>query len=461
MKSPINSKAARCWLESLLRDRYGLDLELEIDNGNYVLSLRGGSAEPAIYIPIIECFYSESSATIPCSEYLLNTWQDDLPSVQSLVSPGISAPVYPLVEMFSNRTVLRYDALGLAYWALNRWEEYAVGDEWRDEHNRFPYSASHACKFDYGDRPVVDEWFVILGAVIQKTWPNVSLKKHYYSVSLSHDVDRPSRYGYTTTLAYFMAVGGDLLHRRYPIATIARSPSMRIKSRLNLSPLDPYNTFDFLMDSAEELGLAATFNFFGGGSDVKFDANYHLNFPSMRKLIQSISTRGHHIGLHPSYQSGVSELKISSELESLRRACKSLGVREEISSARMHYLRLNIPETWVRLEETGIEVDTSLAYAERPGFRCGSCYKYKPFNILSGKSMDIEIQPLVAMDSSLFNEKYLGYTYAEAVEKVSEYIERCRSVSGCFSLLWHNSTLNNDELKSVYRNIVGIAGAKA
>ena len=88
--------------------------------------------------------------------------------------------------------VIHYDILGLTYWMLNRLEEFDCSS--LDSHGRFPATSSHAYKYGYLERPIIDEWMHILGQVIQRQWPKINLKVHNFCLQVSHDVDRPFRY---------------------------------------------------------------------------------------------------------------------------------------------------------------------------------------------------------------------------------------------------------------------------
>ena len=55
------------------------------------------------------------------------------------------------------------------YWVLSRLEEIdSIGV---DQHGRFMARHSHAFRHGYLDRPVVDEWFDVLGQVAARLWP--------------------------------------------------------------------------------------------------------------------------------------------------------------------------------------------------------------------------------------------------------------------------------------------------
>ena len=89
---------------------------------------------------------------------------------------------------------LSIDIVGSAFFMLSRYEEIIKAD--RDEHNRFPATASLAYQEGFLERPIVDEYVEILWAAMSRLWPNLKRKQKAFSIQVSHDVDSPTRYGF-------------------------------------------------------------------------------------------------------------------------------------------------------------------------------------------------------------------------------------------------------------------------
>ena len=70
---------------------------------------------------------------------------------------------------------LGLDILGSAFFMLSRYEE-AVKSA-RDQHDRFPATASLALQENFLNRPIVNEYLEILWACMRYLWPNLK-KKH-------------------------------------------------------------------------------------------------------------------------------------------------------------------------------------------------------------------------------------------------------------------------------------------
>jgi hypothetical protein len=347
---------------------------------------------------------------------------------------------------------VHYDVLGLAYWSMNRLEE--IGASTLDEHRRFPARQSHALRHDYLHRPIVDEWMDLLGQVVQRTWPGLGLAKKDFRIRLSHDVDRPSRYGFRTVRSLLRGVAGDVLVRR-AFKTAVRGPWIRLRTRQQLHPLDPYNTFDWIMAQSERLGTSSTFNFICGESGSMEDTDYGLEHPAIRHLMREIHRRGHHIGLHPSYGCYNDPERLHNEHHRLRIACEEEGIEQEEWGGRMHYLRWEHPLTMRLWAQEGLDYDSTLGFADRPGFRCGTCFEFNAYDPVSHKPLPLRLRPLTVMEASVLSPTYMNVSSQENAFQIMADLKRtCRLLGGEFNLLWHNSELYEERQRELYRRLL-------
>ena len=387
------------------------------------------------------------------SDQPFTSWDADREGWSSVLSaplptPGVAELPSPLIESLGVTQVIHYDILGLTYWMLARVEEISRMD--LDNHERFPATASHAFKHDYLDRPVVDEWLHLLGQVIQQQWPDLEMKRHEFNISVSHDVDQPSLYAFKPWRSIFRMVGSQIIKRR-DIKAFFIAPYVKFATQKELVTADPYNTFDWLMDVSEENNLQSAFYFICGRTDATHDADYELEHPAIRNLLRHIHDRGHEIGLHPSYNTYKNPSALRQEAELLKRVCAEEGVQQKHWGGRMHYLRWQQPMTLRAWADAGMNHDSTLGYADLPGFRCGTCHDYTAFDPVTQQQLTLRIRPLVVMECSVIDQAYagLGVTNASA-ELINTLKERCAAVKGAFELLWHNSYLHKSELKKLY-----------
>ena len=444
-KYPITDNAL-CWLEMVFAERFGHAWRFTRTHGGLRLQLAGARA--AIVFDKLEDGFTQANSDQPCTwwDAASEGWHSVLGGW--LPAPGVGELPAPLIKTRAGEHIIHYDIPGLSYWMLARVEE--IGRTDLDSHERFPASSSHAFKHGYLDRPVVDEWLNVLGQVIQRQWPWIELKRHEFQMQVSHDVDRPSLYAFKSwkTIARMMA--GHILKRRDPKAFIT-APYVKLATRKSLIEADPYNTFDWLMDVSEANGLTSAFYFICGRTHRSKDGDYEIEHPVMRDLLRRIHERGHEIGLHPSYNTYQSSVLLKKEADRLKRICKEEGIEQTKWGGRMHYLRWEQPTTLLAWADASMDYDCTLGYADRPGFRCGTCYEYSAFDSTMQEQLNLRIRPLILMECSVIDEAYAGLGVTEAAAALITTLKgRCASVGGTFSLLWHNSYLGSHELADMY-----------
>lgn len=441
---------ARHWLEALLSERYGN--KWIVSDGPSCLELRLCGGHGSIIFDDLCAAFTSSYSEIPFSKW--NAEDEGWVSAIGgpLPMPGVASVKFPLIEKIKNSYIVHYDILGFTYWMLTRIEE--IGRTDLDCHSRFPGEASHAFKHGYLNRPVVDEWLAILGQVIKRQWPSIPIKRRRFSIKVSHDVDQPSRYAFKKWSTIGWAMAGHLV-KRGDVRAFFNAPLIKLMTRDKLLSADPFNTFDWLMGLSDANNLKSAFYFISGRTHKLRDADYDLDHPVIRKLMKSIHQQGHEVGLHPSYETYKDPNALKSEANKLKRVCEEEGIVQERWGGRMHYLRWEQPSTLNAWENIGFDYESSLGYADKPGFRCGTCHEYPAFDPVAQKLLMIRIRPLVVMECSVIDRNYLGLGVSEEAADLIQLLKsRCKLVGGTFTLLWHNSYLVTPDLKFMYKNII-------
>lgn len=444
------SSAISNWLESILLERYGHRFTLSQDEGLIYLSYTGSPL--AIRIRSDAATFTRANSDALCGRWdgAAEGWH--MPMGQSLPTPGLAELPVPLIEKDAVGYTIGYDIIGLTYWMLSRQEE--VGRTDLDEHGRFPAESSHAYTHNYLHRPIVDEWLHLLGQVIHRLWPELPLKEHHFSVRVSHDVDGASRYGPSSLKRLVRTMLGDVLKRRQ-FRAVVKAPMIWYQSSEKLHADDPANTFDWIMDISEHYGLTSAFYFICGRTDPSRDAQYDPEDPVIRDLMRRIHARGHEIGLHPSYNTCQSPTAIVSEATRLKRICQEENIEQNAWGGRMHYLRWRTPITLYGWEQAGMAYDSSLCYADSPGFRCGTCFEYPAFDPVQGKALNLRIRPLIAMEITVIAPSFLNMGTGEAaLAKFMQLKNACRAVGGCFTLLWHNAEFDSPQKRTLYTSVL-------
>jgi len=229
------------------------------------------------------------------------------------------------------------DIFSASFFMLTRWEEYV--NENRDNHNRFPAYESLAFKEGFLDRPIVNEYLEELKAMLLDIDESLVFKKREYKLILTHDVD--SILKYRTIQDGVKEIVGDIVKRK-DLKKAFENIMLKIKVMLKLEK-DPYDTFDFLMDRSEDIGVKSYFFFMGKGVS-KFDNMYSSNDKFLINLIKKIKKRGHHIGIHATYNAYNDFEQFKKEKDELE---KNLNLK--VLYGREHFLRFEVFENRILL----------------------------------------------------------------------------------------------------------------
>ena len=352
-------------------------------------------------------------------------------------------------EVGEDEIRLGVDVFGGAFFMLTRYEELIEPE--RDRFDRFPATASIAGREGFLDRPIVNEYLELLWWALKRLWPSLERKAREPRVFLSHDVDKPWRVLGSPAWLTLLGVASDVFRHGDPSTAVRRLRSYPAV-RSGRPEGDLHYTFDFIMDLSEACGLRSAFYFLCGRTAGKLDGNYDPDDPRIRDLLRHIHRRGHEIGLHPSFGTFRDGEQTRREFETLRRVCGEESISPASWGGRQHYLRWENPTTWQIWEDIGLAYDSTLAFADRAGFRCGVCYEYPVFNLRTRRRLRLRERPLIVMEVSLLQYMKLSVPQASAV--LFGLRDRCHRYAGDFTLLWHNSSLFAERQKAWYRSIL-------
>ena len=334
----------------------------------------------------------------------------------------------------ADAVVFHADIVAAAFFMLSRWEE-TVGIE-RDAHGRFPAHAGVALRQGFLDRPLVDEYALILGAWMTAIAPGSVSGRSRFSVRLSHDID------HVRSSPRSLAAG------------VLKNPSLRGALRAMRQLGNPHEDpllracYD-LAETSEGHGFTSSF-YFKASTRGPLDSGYDPKRRFVQRCMKELNRRGHEVGFHPGYRTAEDFDVFLAEKDRLEAA---LG--QGTSGGRQHYLRFDVASTWRCWEAAGLSYDSTLGFADHEGFRCGTCHPYVPFSIDDDREYRLLEVPLIVMDATL--RGYRGMTPEQAEQVVLEIAGRCRDVGGVFTLLWHNSSTVGtwNEWFAAYRRIVG------
>jgi uncharacterized protein DUF7033 len=176
-----------------------------------------------------------------------------------------------------------------AFFMLSRYEELVVPA--RDRHGRFA-TASSIARAEGFLLPIVDAYVEVLWSALHQLWPRLKRRPRQFRIALSHDVDRPLASVGRSPPKRAAATG-----RTRSCALTPGSPPRRVRSWAGLRRgdhrLDPYNTFDLLMDGSERHATAGAFYFLATEEMTALDGLNTLEQPRIESLVRRIHERGH------------------------------------------------------------------------------------------------------------------------------------------------------------------------
>ncbi len=341
-----------------------------------------------------------------------------------------------------------FDLVASAFALLACWDERTTGE--RDKHGRLPYAASMfavnpALRID---APAVDVYVALLRAVLAPRLVALGLEPQPaagwmwdtgkagagHAVALTHDLDnlwrwtargfaatgyrsaRAVRHGNGAVLRRELGDLGDWFTRHLPRRT------------------DPFWTFPQLLGGEDARGISSTF-FVIARHTHHSDGNQPETYRKLRPQALALLRRhGREIGLHGNDSDRLGLAPLSDD-----RSLLAGQAGTEVRGIRYHYLRCLYHETLPLLEQAGFSYDSSLAFAEHEGFRCGCSFPFRPYHLGEERPLDLVELPLTVMDGTLQEPHYRGLDAAGAERAAAAVLDNVARSGGAVSILWHNN----------------------
>ena len=313
------------------------------------------------------------------------------------------------------------DLLASTALTLSRFEE--IVSPQRDEHGRFPASASLAIRHGFLDRPIVDEYGLALQQVLNILVPAWKPIPRSLRVKITHDIDDV---GIPFSLRRAL---GHIVRRYRPL------PCLRDLVSLGTGVEPTYLTqVRDICQLSIERKLHSTL-YWMASTPGPFDYGYDVGDFRIAQVMRWARDHGVEMGVHPGYDTFLAPALLEQQVQRLRQALQNDQV-----GGRQHYLRW-CPETWKHWEQCGLLYDVSVGFADCVGFRAGTSVPYLPWLWKENRRADLLEIPLVVMDIALVGEGRLATEPGAVQPLVERLIRRCAAVGGVFTLLWHNNRL--------------------
>jgi len=370
----------------------------------------------------------------------------DIQKGSYLINKTLKIPIYNFWEKEDNQLLkdfkgfsFKQDYIGTIFFFLSGYWEY-IHNDIKDKYDRFSALESFQCKKEVLEEPVVD---ILVDRIREEL--NLTYKDSKPKIFLTHDIDLLAL---LRGKLFIRTILGDLLRSRNIGLALER-----IKKKLKGD--DPF-AVDNLIEKHKKYNTTGTFFFLTKKQDNQFSGGYNAirNKKELKEIEKAINDIGGSIGLH--YDSRYpTEERLKKDKKVLEKIFK-----EEIGIGRAHYLLFNIRKTFDILEKAGIKVDSTGGYADRIGFRFGTGRPFKPYDFKTNREYNIWEIPLIVMDGTLVDDKYMSLTPKEGFKKIREIMDRISKYNGVFTILWHNTSFYIDKWKdweSVYGDVIKYA----
>lgn len=337
--------------------------------------------------------------------------------------------------------VALFDLPAVCWGLMHRWEEMLPGR--RDDHGRWPASASLLAREGLLGRPVV-EWVArALGVACRKApgCPTPALFGPALTARASLRALHQRRWGLAVTFdidsAGFYRGGGG-------VSSLARLARERGVAAAGLGALewplvaaglrrDPHDNFRAIAGKLGQLDARATF-FAQIVKASRWD-NYTLKEqPRLLADLRRLRADGHRLGLHSSH--ATPDRPAAFLAGQRRRLMRATG--DGAISHRAHYLRTTRLDDAGRYAAAGFTVDSTPGFPEHEGFRLGTALPVPALDA-AGLPMDgaggLATLPVHVMDVTLRYHRRLSPV--AAFEAATRVFDAARAVGGVAVLLWH------------------------
>lgn len=331
---------------------------------------------------------------------------------------------------------LPFDIFAASFFLLARLEE--LGQVPRDEHGRPRTGSLFLTRMGWLERPLVDEWGLLLAETWARKDPTVQFPARRYRHLVTMDVDNGFKYLGREGWRTLGAAARDLFSGRPDLV------AERILTLAGRQP-DPYDVYEELRAGTREGVDRVIVNFLVAPRGPK-DHAVGLRSELMRRRIQEVGQWAK-VGIHPSYDSSDQRGKTGSEMTALSKV-----LDRSITCSRQHFLRMKLPDTCRELEALGIVEEHSMGFADALGFRAGTCTPFSYYDALAECETKLVIVPFAVMDSAMAYK--LNWTPEEAVLRATTMIETVRRVGGTFSAVWHERFLSDHGAEKGWRQAI-------
>ena len=329
-----------------------------------------------------------------------------------------------------------FDIFAAAFFLVSRYEEYLSFQP--DIYGRFPHQASLAFRENFLNIPLVNYWLEDFKNALRTKFPELIFRRKDFKFIPSYDIDIAYSYKYKGLKRNLGGFCKSLIQGEWAYL-LDRWDVLFNKKK------DPFDSYEWLDSLHLYCRTRAYYFFLLAKKAAGVDKNISPGNLQMHSLI-AYHAGGYTVGIHPSWQSGDEEAVLMEEVDQLA-AITGVPVRY----SRQHYIRMNLPQTYRRLIDVGIEKDFSMGYGSANGFRASIASSYYWYDLKAEKKTSLMLFPFCFMDSNAF---YVDRLQPQAAfTELMGYYRKIKEVNGLMVTVWHNNFFGTDPMFAGWKEV--------
>ena len=329
-------------------------------------------------------------------------------------------------------SALSFDVFAASFFIISRYEEYLYQKNSTEE---FKPSKSHQHKWGILDRPVIDEWALIIKSMVKKKYPNFKFheKKFHHQPTINFHI--------TPNLP-----DGLLNRTKFIFSSIFKRENNYFSSKFDRITGIGINNEEVL-DQVNQIFTSK-----------KTNPLYFVDFPAVpmdyiRVNGVSRNLNDKSVGLlRPCASDKQKTGEIKDSLLKLKKIHSNLI---PLTSQQLEVLKF--PTCYLNILNSGITADYSMGYSHLPGFRAGTCTAFNWYDLQLEKTTPLMVNPYCLTDNILQH-----LTRDMATKMARQYIDAVKVVNGAFYSSWQLKSLSKNpkykKLKTVFEDMLKYAG---
>jgi hypothetical protein len=329
-----------------------------------------------------------------------------------------------------------FDIFAAAFYLVSRYEEYLPFQP--DSYGRFPYQSSLAFKGNFLDLPLVNCWLEDFKLALRMHFPDLIFRLRDFKFIPSYDIDIAYSYKHKGLKRNLGGFCRSLIQGEWAYM-LDRWDVLFNKKK------DPFDSYEWLDSLHLYCRTRAYYFFLLAKKQQGVDKNISPDKPEMQSLV-AYHANGYTVGIHPSWQSGDEEALLMQEVDEL-----AAITGQPVKYSRQHYIRINLPQTFRRLIDVGVDKDFSMGYGSKNGFRASIASSFYWYDLKAEKKTSLVLFPFCFMDSNAFFADRLDPR--EAFAELMNYYRKIKQVNGLMVTIWHNHFFGTDPLFKGWKEV--------